>query len=68
MSRAAGIAVDAHERGASVEIVARASRSPRVPPSGSLDPLLGYLALVAPITRELAPALETARADVVVTP
>jgi uncharacterized protein (DUF58 family) len=59
ISRAAGIALDAHERGATVEIVARASRSPRVAPGTSVDALLAYLALLAPIAREAAPPLAT---------
>jgi hypothetical protein len=49
-----------------VEIVGRRSSSPRVPPSGSLDPILAWLALLEPIAREGAPALRT-RVDLVVT-
>jgi uncharacterized protein (DUF58 family) len=68
ISHVAGIAVDAHARGATVEIVCRGSSSARVPPSGSLDPIFAHLALLVPIARESAPPLETRRADLVVTP
>jgi len=67
ISRAAGIAVDAHARGATVEIVCRRSSSPRIAPSASLDPLLRYLALLAPIALGSAPPFETHRANVVIT-
>ncbi len=67
ISRVAGIAVDAHARGATVEIVSRGTSSARVPPTTSLDPIFAYLALLQPVAREGAPALPR-RADVVVTP
>lgn len=66
ISRVAGIAVDAHGRGVSVQVVARGSRSPRVAPGASLDPLLTYLALIEPVTAAGARALDTRHADVVV--
>lgn len=65
ISRAAGIAVDAHARGATVSIVGRRSSSPKITPGASLDPLLRYLALLAPAL-ESSPPLDTSRADVVV--
>lgn len=68
ISRVAGIAVDAHARGASVEIVTRRSSSQRIPPSASLDPIFGYLALLEPIERRDAGPFEAKRADVVVVP
>lgn len=46
LSRAASIAILAHERGAHVEVLTRGGRSPRVGPGASIDPLLAFLALV----------------------
>jgi uncharacterized protein (DUF58 family) len=68
ISKVAGMAIDAHERGATVEIVTRSARSARVLPTGSIDPLLTFLALLDPIAIDGAPALDVARADVVVGP
>ncbi len=67
ISRAAGIAVDAHQLGASVEVIGRRSSSPRVPPSSSLDPLFTFLALLAPTPIDSAPPFDTQRATVLVT-
>lgn len=44
LSRAASIALLAHERGAHVEVQARGARSPRVGPDDAIDPLLAFLA------------------------
>jgi uncharacterized protein (DUF58 family) len=68
ISRVAGIAVDAHEQGATVEVITRAGASPRIPPTGSLDPLFAYLALLAPCSPQDARPQRTRPADVVVTP
>ena len=68
ISRAAGIALDGHAQGATVEIVTRGSRSPRVLPSVSLDPIFAYLARLSPCSRTDALALDTSRAHVVVRP
>lgn len=68
ISRVAGMAIDAHAQGATVEVVGHGGRSPRIAPTASLDPLLRHLALLAPVAREGAAPLDTRRADVVVTP
>lgn len=68
ISRVAGIVVDAHAHGATVEVVCRRSSSPRVAPGGSLDPLFAFLARLPAIPPSEAPPLSTQRADVVVTP
>ncbi len=49
ISRAAWTAVEAHARGADVEIVAASGRSSRAPAQGSLDPVLHFLALLEPV-------------------
>ncbi len=48
ISRAASIAILAHERGAHVELLTRAGRSPRVGPGSSIDPVLAFLAVLEP--------------------
>jgi uncharacterized protein (DUF58 family) len=48
LSRAASIAILAHERGAHVEVQARGARSPRVGPGDAIDPLLAFLAELEP--------------------
>jgi uncharacterized protein (DUF58 family) len=68
ISRVAGLCVDGHARGATVEVVTRRSSSPRIPPHASLDPVLSYLALLEPCARASAPLFDGQRADVVVTP
>jgi uncharacterized protein (DUF58 family) len=66
ISRAAGMLVDAHERGASVEVLARGSASPRVPAGAPIDPVLAFLARLSAVRPEGAPPLP--RADVRVVP
>lgn len=66
ISRAAGMLVDAHERGAAVEVLARGSGSPRVPPGAPIDPVLAYLARLSTVAPTNAPPLP--RADLVVAP
>lgn len=68
ISRVLGMAVDAHEQGATVEVIGRRTSSPRIPPTAGLDPLFAYMALIAPIAIEGAPPLDARRAHVVVAP
>jgi len=49
VSRAAWTVVEAHARGADVEIHTRTGRSTRATAQGSLDPVLRFLALLEPI-------------------
>ena len=55
ISRAASIALLAHARGASVEVLAPGARSPRIGPDASLDPVLEMLALYTPRHGEPVP-------------
>jgi uncharacterized protein (DUF58 family) len=68
ISRAAGIATDAHARGATVEIVSRRGSSRRCPASASLDPVYTHLALLEPTPAASAAPLELRGIDVVVRP
>lgn len=52
LSRAAFTASSALARGSSVEVHARTSRSPALPPGAAPDPIWRYLALLEPVTLE----------------
>ncbi len=65
ISRVAGLAVAAHEEGASVVVVGRRERSPLVAGSSSIDPVLAWLARLAPLAIDPGTPWD-ARADVVV--
>jgi uncharacterized protein (DUF58 family) len=65
ISRVAGLVVDAHRNGRTVEVVARGSRSPRVPPSASIDGALAFLALLAAVPAD-ASSLPNHAIDVLV--
>ncbi|MFO0712696.1 MAG: DUF58 domain-containing protein [Sandaracinus sp.] len=56
ISRAASIAILAHERGAHVELLAPGVRSPRVAPEAPIDPILSLLALLSPRAGEAVPS------------
>jgi len=65
VSRAASLAILAHARGARVEVLARGERSSSIAPEASIDPLLGFLARVAPAGAE-TPMATPRRAAVVI--
>jgi uncharacterized protein (DUF58 family) len=65
LSRAASIAILAHERGAHVEVLTRDGRSPRIGPGASIDPLLAFLALAEPRPAADAPFAAARRAALV---
>jgi uncharacterized protein (DUF58 family) len=56
ISKAATLAVQSTARGLSVEVVVRGDRSPVVMPFAAADPILRYLALLASMPANLAPA------------
>jgi len=65
VSRAASLAVLAHARGARVEVLTRGLRSPSVAPEASIDPLLAFLAHMAPVDPE-TPLASPRRAAIVI--
>lgn len=58
ISRVAALAVTAHGRDFSVEVVCRGSRSPVVMPGAGADPILRFLALLQAVAEENAPPIE----------
>ncbi len=66
VSRAAGLALDAHAKGRIVEVVARGTRSPRVAPTESIDRALAFLALLAAVPDEGAPPLPARGIDALI--
>lgn len=67
VSRAAGLVVDAHQKGLTVEVVARGTRSPRVPPTDSVDRVLAFLALLRAVPQTGAASLPLRTVDALVT-
>ena len=63
VSRAAGLLVDAHRKGRTVEVLARDGRSSRIPPNESIDRVLGFLAVLSAIPERGAPELASRGID-----
>ncbi len=66
ISRAAGLVLDAHQNGRTVEVVARGGRSARVSPTDSLDRVLAFLALLAAVPETGAPPMPAHGVDALV--
>lgn len=65
VSRAASMALVLHDRGLGVEVLARGLRSAHINASQPLDPLLNFLALIGPASREMTEPHPPARAHAV---
>jgi uncharacterized protein (DUF58 family) len=57
VSKVAGLAVDAHQNGRAVEVIARGGRSPRIAPTESIDRVLAFLAFIESVPERGAPPL-----------
>lgn len=66
VSRTAGLAIDAHRKGRTVEVVARGGRSPRIAPTDSTDRILAFLALLASVHERDAASLPLRGIDTLV--